>query len=116
MRELAITLLEGGSVVRMDAPSLERLINHLGKLRSEMHPHVAEQRPTIGPIESVRDPMFTIDVDQFRLDPVLQVRDTRFGWVNYLMAPDMARGLAHALTLTAQRAEALKLQPPTSAH
>jgi hypothetical protein len=31
--ELAIILVEGGSVACMDVPSLERLINHLGKLR-----------------------------------------------------------------------------------
>jgi hypothetical protein len=83
-----------------------------------MLPAVAQDRPAIGTADAIRQPTFGLCVDDFNQDPVLQVRDPRFGWMNYIVAPDGARKLSVALDLVAQKAETAKLGQgrPSTAH
>lgn len=116
--DVTIVLPPGSNILRMDATSLDKVIHQLGKLRAEMPLAIPETRPSFGVGDGIRQPTFGLYVDDFNLDPVLQVRDPRFGWLNYIIATGGARKLSLALDLLAQKAEAAKLAQvrPKAAH
>jgi hypothetical protein len=84
-------------VYTLDLAAVENLLTVLGLMRTGLLPEVpAAWQPGTG-VRAYRNPSWSIEVDQLAGDPLLHLRDLRFGWLHYVLDRAEARRLAHEL-------------------
>jgi hypothetical protein len=76
---------------------LEQILAELSAARRQMLPSITERWPAGTTVTADRDPKWSIEHDQLAGDPLLHLRDPRFGWAHYILTKDQARKLGHAL-------------------
>lgn len=89
-------------VLKLDASGVDSLLQGLGGLRSQMHPQPAPDFATGQQFVAVPDPSFVTETEEIRGASILHLRDTRFGWLHYVLAKEQARKLAVSLFLQSE--------------
>jgi hypothetical protein len=92
-----VSLSIAGVAHSFDAAGLDKLLTGLGKARAMMKSKVPADLED-GSVVVVRDPTWRTMSTPLTADPLLHLRDSRFGWLHYALPRDSARTLAVALT------------------
>src|SRR5262249_23027629 len=88
---------------RLSAAATDTLLESLGRLRARLKPEVVSQfRRGHKGDSGVEDPRWVLEREALRGDPLLHIRDPRFGWLHYLIPAAEALRLSDGL-----RAQAL---------
>lgn len=89
-------------VLRLDAQGVDLLVSQLGRARERMQPAHPEAYPSKEPGRAVADPQHVVDVDLRTENPLLHVRDPKFGWLHYMLTRAKCRRLAEELRQVAE--------------
>jgi hypothetical protein len=84
--------------VVLDAAEIDDLLRNLGGLRAMMEPAHLLNFKKDGDINFIVDPRWEYDQETMLDQPVLRIRDPRFGWLHYVITPDTAKKLAAMLS------------------
>ncbi|WP_439632270.1 hypothetical protein [Shinella sp.] len=95
--------------LELDAGGVDQFLVRLGTFRNVMMPEIPNGVPT-GIVKSVPDPHWHVEQDAFTGRAGLHIRDTRYGWLHYLIPAPEARHLSALLAGIANRSPL----PPTS--
>ena len=98
---LLITI--GVAVCAFDAAGVDKLLPGLGDARSNMKPEFTADI-TGDPMNIVRDPTWRTMAIALVPDPIVHIRDPRFGWLHYALAAESAKRLGQSLVDLADKA------------
>jgi hypothetical protein len=84
--------------VSLDAGEIDDLLKYLGELRAMMKPAHLLNFKKDGDTNFSVDPRWEYDQETMLDQPVLRIRDPRFGWLHYVLTPDAAKRLGDALS------------------
>lgn len=70
--------------LELDASGVDMFLESLGTFRSVMTPGIPKGLPN-GLVKSVPDPSWHVDKDALTGKVALHIRDTRYGWLHYLI-------------------------------
>lgn len=89
----------GDPIESLSADDLSVMIASLGNLRDQMKPGHPERYvpPTGQPVNVILDPAWYISNDWLSGNPVIHIRDPRFGWLGYLIPTSEALKAADLL-------------------
>src|SRR4051812_22027570 len=80
---IVITRPDGTELVEVvPVQKLDELIAVLGGVRAALQTPVSPT-PLPGAFEVIRDPSWTVSSDAMKEEPLLRLRDVRFGWLSY---------------------------------
>lgn len=91
-----ISLSIAGIAHTLDAAGLDQLLAGLGKARARMKTKVPADMKG-GSMDVVKDPTWRTMATPLSAEPLVHLRDSRFGWLHYALSRDSARSLATAL-------------------
>jgi hypothetical protein len=89
------------AVLKLSAAGVDSLLHGLGGLRTLMQPQPAPDFATGQQFTAVPDPSFVTEVDGLQGNPVIHLRDPRFGWLHYMLPKERARSLGVSLAMQA---------------
>ena len=83
---------------RLSASAADTLVKRIGDLRARTKPEVASQFQAGQKVDrGVRNPRWILEREALTGDPLLHLRDPRFGWLHYLIPVAEARRLGDGL-------------------
>lgn len=95
--------------LKLDATEVDVLLSNLGDFRALMQPEHHRISPVGQTVQAIPDPMWYTQPDAMAGNPLLHIRDPRYGWLHYMIPRDEARKLAGFLQT---QADAPPLEPP----
>lgn len=97
--------------IKMNVVAVEEMMKILGNLRSAMLPEIPTALTPGQTVRAIKNPAWVTEPDAMIGDPILHVRDPRFGWLHYLIPRRHARKLGSLLQRQADAGSGL--HPPT---
>lgn len=91
-----------GNALTLTTHQVELLIAGLGHMRSKMVPEVSKQWDTRTPLRAQPDPAWVLEPGGMVDGVLLHLRNTKFGWLHYVIPTDEAKKLASGLTQMAE--------------
>lgn len=91
------TLTIGAETVVLDAQSLENFVVHLGVLRAQLVPAVAQEFPANGQFLQLMNPILEVRFPDDGKTAALILRTPNYGWIGYHLHPVNATGAARLL-------------------
>ena len=83
--------------LKLDVGAVEEILANLGDFRGGMTPEVKRNWVGGQKVQAVPDPRWYTEPDLMRGDSLLHIRDSRFGWLSYLLPREEARKLGQLL-------------------
>ena len=83
--------------LNLDANEVDSLLHKLGDLRARLVPEVEADWYPGGMLEVVCDPRLKAASELMEGNPLLHIRDPRFGWLHYMIPREDARRLGQYL-------------------
>ncbi|KWV59982.1 hypothetical protein AS026_27165 [Rhizobium altiplani] len=96
----------------LDTESLSKLIEGAGQIRAEMPPPHDETWEGGKMVDAVLDPRWYTEPDALLGEPLLHIRDPRYGWLHYALPRESARALGTLLILQADEGPADDQEQP----
>jgi hypothetical protein len=83
--------------IRLPTEQLDDLIKNLGEQRARMRPPVTARTAGGQTARAMLSPAWSVRSEPLLQQPLLQIRDVRFGWLHYSIPIAEARKLSDAL-------------------
>lgn len=80
--------------VQWKAAAVDEHLQKLGEFRANMRPEISKTFALGQLVGAVPNPAWMTEPDAMQGDPLLHIRDPRFGWLHYLIPKEEARKLA----------------------
>ncbi|MEK1871575.1 MAG: hypothetical protein AAAC50_03980, partial [Rhizobium altiplani] len=96
----------------LDTDSVSKLIEGAGQIRAEMPPPHDETWEGGQMVDAVLDPRWYSEADALLGEPLLHIRDPRYGWLHYALPRESARALGTLLILQADEGPADDQEQP----
>ncbi len=80
-----------------DAAQTDSLLNNLGEFRAAMMPPIPPTYTTGQVVKVVVDPAWATEHDVIQGNPILHIRDPKFGWLSYMIPKHEAIKLGKSL-------------------
>lgn len=115
MRQVTIEVSEDKRTARLRVPELpqltldltvteiEHIVSELALARARMQPEVTHSCRPGQKVPAVRHPTWMCEPEALQGDSLLHVRDSRYGWLHFVLAREEARKLGRLLIAQADR-------------
>ncbi len=97
--------------LKLGVTGVEDILARLGDFRATMAPEVAHTFAMGQKVEALPDPAWVVEPELMAGDTLLHMRDSRYGWLHYLIPRDEARKLAALLIAQADAPPAPRDKP-----
>ena len=81
------------ALLQLDAKGVDGMLQNLGLYRLAMKPEVPDAMSRGVPVQTLPDPKWFVEPEPLNGGSILHIRDTRFGWLHYILPFPMAKKL-----------------------